>query len=274
MIAEVPGPSGTSGKKGFPMVNPSSHNIPSPPLPVKRQDGRPNGGRTPSRVCAEDRAVKIINKTPWSPAKLREIVRRVAAEELDPEHRKIATVIFEPRGRHRVLGYGRIGASPRKPAMVAWVYLQSPERLHKVGKGYCGREGCYRTYDAHRRITDHRFERIEVDLSLDGAEIAHVLAHEFQHNLGRRHRQMHRKYIEHDYTPWSWAGRVTLDPRTDIPPAKRAEERLTHALRMLRRAETRAKRATTILKKWRRRVRDGERRAVAMKALNHDEGRR
>ena len=27
--------------------------------------------------------------------------------------------------------------------VVAWVYLQSPERLRKVGKGYCGREGCY-----------------------------------------------------------------------------------------------------------------------------------
>lgn|GEM_PF-6929522 len=209
--------------------------------------------------------MKIINKTAWPTSQLRPITQRVAASDLDIAHRKQLIVTFEYRGRNRCLGRGTLGHSPRQPASRVWVYLERPEFIRRAGKGWCGRGGCGTPYRAHHLVVDHAFEVIPTAIELSGPQIAAVLAHEFQHNLGRGHRQMHPKYLGDDYTPWSWASNVTL-PKKKVPSGSEvAEKKLAHAEKMLRQAQTRSKRAATILKKWQRRVRTMERRAAALR---------
>lgn len=218
--------------------------------------------------------MKIINQTSWRADQLRMIVNRVASEELDPEHRKRAIVRIEYRGRNRCLGRGQIGRSPQDPATTIWIYVERPEHLRRIGKGWCGKEGCGRAYQIHRRVTEHSFVPIPIEPRLNGPQIARVVAHEFQHNLGRGHRQMHSKYLCHDHTPWSWAGEVEPAPPPSKPsPAQVTDFKLIHATEMLRKAETRAKRASTILKKWRRRVRDTARRAAGLRREENDADR-
>lgn len=215
--------------------------------------------------------MKIINDTAWRSDQIRTIVKRVAEEELDPEQRKRAIIRIEYRGRNRCLGRGQIGHSPLRAATTIWLYVDRPEHLRRIGKGWCAREGCGRPYQVHRFGSDHPFEAFPVEPRLSGSQLASVAAHEFQHNLGRRHRHMHRKYLGHDYTPWSWATDVEPAPQFARPSAvEAADAKLAHASAMLRKAETRAKRATTILRKWQRRVRDSARRAATLRQTGID----
>lgn len=209
--------------------------------------------------------MKIINETVWPTKELRVIIKRVASEELDAVHRKRAVIHVQYRGNNRCLGRGELGRSPQQAAMTIWIYVDRPEHLRRVGKGWCGKEGCGRTYRIHLDIADHPY--VPIPTGLNGPQFAHVVAHEFQHNLGRQHRQMHPKYLRHDYIPWSWANDIEVPIPTRPSPERVLEKSRTHVTTMLRKAETRAKRASRLLKKWQRRMRAVLRRAAALKAV-------
>lgn len=91
-------------------------------------------------------------------------------------------------------------------------------------------------------------------------EVCQVALHEAMHMAGAKHIDM----TEEQYycrMPVPWASGMVLREREEEPvvpveerrAAARAD-RVEHARSMLRKAETRSKRANTILKKWKRRV--------------------
>jgi hypothetical protein len=108
-------------------------------------------------------------------------------------------------------------------------------------------------------------------------DAALTIAHELGHNRGFHHGEMRRAGIgncgPHGWAPsdeeraraeWARAFRIEARAPRAARPALRAqpvEQRLEHARQALARATTRRKRAETIEKKWRRRLRALERRA-------------
>jgi len=88
---------------------------------------------------------------------------------------------------------------------------------------------------------------------LQVATFAAVISHEMAHNHGVPHRNMAPglRYCR----PLDWARDRELPVRTKGKPKPTPDDKLTHAMRMQKAAATRARRATTILKKWDRRVR-------------------
>lgn len=83
---------------------------------------------------------------------------------------------------------------------------------------------------------------------------AHTACHEFAHLRGMHHRQMPRKYTwDAGWQAYvAWANDMPLD----VTPAKvkarpDVDAKLAHVVTMRRLAETRAKRAQTLLRKWR-----------------------
>lgn len=91
-------------------------------------------------------------------------------------------------------------------------------------------------------------------------EICQVALHEAMHLAGVRHRDMtEEQYYCRMPVPWSEGLQLrTVEEPAAIPREERTAaaraDRVEHARRMLAKAETRLKRATTIAKKWRRRV--------------------
>ncbi len=96
--------------------------------------------------------------------------------------------------------------------------------------------------------------------ALDSIQLAHVICHELAHAKGLRHTEM--RNVRYGWADgwkeyYGWATEYTiavkLEPATPTIEDRRAQ-RLEHAQRMLRRAATRARRAATIEKRWKRRV--------------------
>lgn len=94
-------------------------------------------------------------------------------------------------------------------------------------------------------------------------EVARVMHHEALHGVGARHSDMTEEQ-RFASQPVPWAAELPLRLEEERVPDRAAalRDRLEHSRSMLRRAETRAKRAATILKKWRRRVALLERRTT------------
>jgi hypothetical protein len=96
--------------------------------------------------------------------------------------------------------------------------------------------------------------------TVDSIQLAHVICHELGHAKGIRHRDM--KNVRYGWVDgwrdyYGWAAEYTIAAKPE--PVQRSiqdrrAERLEHGQKMLRRAATRAKRAMTIEKRWRRRV--------------------
>lgn len=95
---------------------------------------------------------------------------------------------------------------------------------------------------------------------VDSVQLAHVIAHELGHAKGLRHAEM--RNIRYGWAEgwreyYAWAAEYVVaakpEPATLIVEDRRAL-RLEHAQRMLQRAMTRARRAATIEKKWKRRL--------------------
>ncbi len=104
--------------------------------------------------------------------------------------------------------------------------------------------------------------------SVDQIDLAHTIAHEFAHNRGVTHRQMTGDPYYRRVGRWreiyAWAQDL---PLTKISPKAKArpsvDAKLAHAQAMLARATSRIKRASTILRKWKLKVRYYERAALA-----------
>ncbi len=100
-------------------------------------------------------------------------------------------------------------------------------------------------------------ERTEQQLLI---EVCQVALHEAMHLAGVRHHDMTEEQY-HCRMPVPWSAQMQLrvkEARPEVPREERMAaargDRLEHAQAMLAKAQTRLKRATTIEKKWSRRV--------------------
>lgn len=172
----------------------------------------------------------IRNQTAWYTPDLRKIVR-AAMRAVGSRQRK--TVEFNPSGRKGewVSGRAHYGTRTREGIRV-WICL--PKKT-------------------------------------TAAEVAATVAHELLHSLGARHADMTPE--QRNCTAWTgdppeWVRKLVLRRRDEVAakkpkkpetPAERGErlrkERAAHARAMHRKSETRLKRARTLEKKWRERVR-------------------
>jgi hypothetical protein len=94
-------------------------------------------------------------------------------------------------------------------------------------------------------------------------EVARVMHHEALHGVGARHADMTElQYWARQPVPWAADLPLRVQEEKPVDRAAAFQDKLAHSRGMLRRAETRAKRADTILKKWRRRVAALEKRST------------
>jgi hypothetical protein len=179
----------------------------------------------------DDDDMKLTNKTVWNTAHLRAILQKAAEIELEPAQRKTLHVtVTYTRGAHSS-GCAYIGGRH------AWVRIRHP-------------------YSTGRRAVPLPLNpAAQAELALHFASVA---GHEFAHIRGMHHATMPAKY------KWSgnwreyvaWAKDFPLEPQaTPVVVKPTATDKLAHVLKMKALAETRVKRATTILKKWKQKER-------------------
>lgn len=173
--------------------------------------------------------MKIINQTIWRTDHLRAILQKAAELELEPAKRKVL---------HVTVSYTR-GA-------------------HSSGCAWIG--GRHATVRIRHPFTTARgrvpLDAVEHDNLLH--RFASVAVHEFAHIRGMDHQRMPANYKWHgnwrEYV--SWVKGLPLEvkvPKAKVKPT--VDVKLAHVLRMKRLAETRVKRAMTILKRWKARER-------------------
>jgi hypothetical protein len=185
--------------------------------------------------------MRILNKTDWRTDHLRAFVSRIAAVELNADQRKCLVV-------H--VSYTRPGAR--------WL------RAKTGSSGYAYYGG------RHAYIRIHKDEPDKIDL-------AFVIAHELAHVRGMRHRLM-RGSVLYDRVPgmrehYAWAEAMPLEKRPEKPKAVVAPDaKLNHARAMLAVNESKLKRYTTLVKKWRKRVQYYERRGLSIAAVGSAKG--
>lgn len=179
--------------------------------------------------------MKIVNSTHWRTSDLKRIAARVTREEF-------------PRDR--------FGDRAKKIT----VYV-----------GY-NRGGANNTYSSGHAPYHSNYCTVNVPSgTVDQVDFAHVIAHELGHCKGLRHGHMpphmesynvvHRsEYIK---THFAWAKLIPVRQKpAKIKMRPTVDVKLAHALKMVARAETRVKRATTILKKWKYAVKRHQRKLV------------
>lgn len=177
--------------------------------------------------------MKVINDTKWDTRDLRRLLLLVAKRELDPHQIPNLVVHFSER-TSAVEGRGTLGASSREPAATSWIYLDAPSTLASnplcvnCGKDRRTHEGLppnparlpevEALSEALLRFvrgpswTAHAFSAPRGTM-LPGAQVAFVIAHELQHNKGRRHRDFARRYRDFDFAEWSWAPAIRQKPK-------------------------------------------------------------
>jgi hypothetical protein len=172
--------------------------------------------------------MKIRNETKWSTDDLRAIISAALAHRGVPSTGLVVEVV---PSRHRISGVARIG------------------KMHKRWSG--AKEMFYGNW-MKLRLPHNSDEKLKV--------VAAVIEHEVAHLQGLTHGTMS------DALRWctqevSWLGELQLreEEKPCVNKAAVRADRLAHAERMLAKAETREKRATTLRKKWERRVRALER---------------
>ncbi len=177
--------------------------------------------------------MRIHNKTLWRTDHLKAILQRVAERELEPVKRKqlIVTVSYTRGAQSSGCAYigGRHATVRiRHPFSRARIYKYSPQAL---------------TPGQHAELLLH---------------VASVAAHEFAHIRGMDHATMPANYKWsgrwRDYVSWVNGMPLEVKP-TKVLAKPTADDKLAHVLTMKARAETRVRRATTILKRWKARER-------------------
>lgn len=167
--------------------------------------------------------MKITNTTHWRSDHLRAILQKAAELELEPFQRKQLVVrIIYSRRPGRVSGHARYG-NPKAPWMALPVTLRIPKD------------------------------------KVDPRAFAWLACHEFAHSRGMRHRNMPAWYrwggVGHSRYAFAEGLPIEL-PQTKAKPTweGKRQAKLAHAQAMLKAADTRLKRATTIRRKWKQRV--------------------
>lgn len=182
--------------------------------------------------------MKIINSTPFSTGRLREIAQRVADQELESGQRAGVTVHFTVSGSRRKEAY--------RARTFGFNIRQSGPRVS--GLKY------------NQAIVLIRKQRALDSPASQAGVVALQLAHEFAEMLGLTHENMRGPRYSfvgnwEEFYRWAWELPLVLEPKK--PPVDRrvlVERKLANARARLKQARTREKRAITLRKKWERRV--------------------
>jgi hypothetical protein len=219
--------------------------------------------------------MKIINKTHWRTDHIRAILQGAARVELEPSKRRGLTVEVTYTGKRRSgsSGCAIIGGTwarvrlPKGPDQPNARWLRKMEASDQQKLERTGKKGTM----VVNHLAGFTPERAAADIRHNVLAFAFVACHEFAHIRGMRHAQMPSYYTWgkgwEDYV--AWAKDLPLDvtpPKVGKAgtPADRASNNLSHVLKMETLALTRAKRATTILKKWSTKRKYYERRVAAL----------
>lgn len=168
--------------------------------------------------------MKLKNATHWNTRDLRRIAARVVREEL-PRAR------FNDRAKAYTIyvGYNRGG---------------------RESNGSCSGHAAYHGNSCTVNVPSGY---------VDPVDFAYVLGHEIGHSKGLHHGRMaphHEHRTAYALNHYAWAKMLTVARRAVKKKARpTVDAKLAHAERMLKQAATRAKRATTLLKRWQQKVR-------------------
>lgn len=178
--------------------------------------------------------MRIVNKTHWQTAPIREIVSRVAAVELEADARKrlVVTLLYRRSSRRMIGGYCR-------------------------GHATLGKRGVWTARDMTLTLPRDW---------VDPISLAKVAAHEMAHLRGFNHTEMKGARYSYQHPDWrafyAWAAAYRIE-RQPAPPRKTPEERRQTKLDAARAKvvswERAAKRAANKIKRWRLRARTLER---------------
>jgi hypothetical protein len=170
--------------------------------------------------------MKIINRTVWRTDHLKAILQAAAERELEPSKRKVLIV---------TVSYTRGGHS----SGCAWIK---------------GRNATVRVRHPESRA-QYAAPMVKSELVLHFASVA---SHEFAHIRGMRHSNMPLNYTWRgrwrEYVAWAADMPLEVKPVT-AKAAPTPDVKLAHVQAMLKTAETRMKRAATIVRKWKARER-------------------
>lgn len=202
--------------------------------------------------------MKVRNETTWRTDHLRAILQRAAEIELEPAQRKrlIVTVSYTRghyssgcafvRGRHATVRIAHPQSRGRR--FSKWVKVSDddprPARCRwSDGNGDSGKVVREFAPPDTRELVQH---------------FALVAVHEFAHIRGMHHDTMPSRYKWHgkwrEYVAWATTFPLEVKP-VKVAAKPTVDDKLAHVLKMKRLAETRVKRATTILKRWKARER-------------------
>lgn len=184
------------------------------------------------------KSFKIVNLTKWRTDHLRAFCARAFKDEL----RDVTT------------NYSTKGPQP----LVLRITF-------KPGRNQRGLAG------GHASISGHGITVFVPARGVNKVDLAFTLTHEMAHARGLNHADMGAQYMCRDaeqlVTWYEWGESLPLEEQT-VKRTKQptAADKLQHAQLMLKRAQTRQKRATSIVTKWRKKVRYYEQRAAAVYA--------
>ncbi len=165
--------------------------------------------------------IKLVNQTHWRSDHLRAFIRRVARDERPDLCKRGAGTL------HVTVKYNR-----------------------QVDRGWCSGLAAYHINQMTIMLPSQTVNKVD---------LAQVIAHELAHTRGKRHRDMTGTAL-YDRTPgtameYAWAESLPLERQEQkVAACKTPMDKMAHALRMLKQADTRYKRAVTIQKKWQAKV--------------------
>ena len=163
--------------------------------------------------------MKVINRTRWRTDQLRAIIRAVAEREFDAHDRKnlVIEVKYGAKRAGRVGGKATLGHSSLRPSRRSWIFLNEPD--------YYGTQceissGCTKARHDQMERDGKTLSHAFLPKKLDVVDLAYTIAHEFQHNKGRDHRQMHPRYMGKQPEFFAWAREFPLEPAEEKPKKK------------------------------------------------------
>lgn len=184
--------------------------------------------------------MKTTNQTKWDTRDITKLIYRVAQDELDPgqlKKRGHVTIAYQKEGTGK-LGHCYYG-TPRNP--LVYMRLNLPRNT-----------------------------------PVDVVQLAKVIAHELGHAKGLKHREMNNTrygWVDGWRERYAWA--VEFPIRENVVPvvskedklAKRREQAVVKATAKVQEWESTVKRSTTLLKKWRVKLRAAEKRVAPQPEL-------